>query len=217
MKASFAALVPQTAPLPLAQKRRNRWRDRQRILRARARSDGRGLRQTLPLVQLCAARGAPSDVAVGVSGQLRSVPRTVWEPCAARARPAAGRASCPGQARLPARKKNHTTAPGPARWTCPSHGLIFISRKIPTLGNFKQSLEPWLQLVRASLWCNWFELRFDGTGSSFAVMELVRASLRWDGFELSRDSRDNRLSAKSFLQNANSQTNERQTTNHVRL
>ena len=102
-KASSAALVPQTAPLPLTQKWRNRWRDRQRILRARARSDGRGLRQTLPLVQLCAARGAPSDVAVGVDGQPRSVPCTVWEPCVARARPAPGRASCPGQARPAAR------------------------------------------------------------------------------------------------------------------
>ena len=100
-----ASLMPQTAPLPLAQKRRNRWRDRQRILRARARSDGRGLRQTLPLVQLCAARGAPSDVAVGVDGQPRSVPRTVWEPCVARARPAPGRASCPGQARPAARAR----------------------------------------------------------------------------------------------------------------
>ena len=100
-----ASLMPQTAPLPLAQKRRNRWRDRQRILRARARSDGRGLRQTLPLVQLCAARGAPSDVVVGVDGQPRSAPRTVWEPCVARARPAPGRASCPGQARPAARAR----------------------------------------------------------------------------------------------------------------
>ena len=60
----------------------------------------------MPLVQLCAARGAPSDVVVGVDGQPRSVPRTVWEPCVARARLAPGRASCPGQARPAARARN---------------------------------------------------------------------------------------------------------------
>ena len=59
----------------------------------------------MPLVQLCAARGAPSDVVVGVDGQPRSVPRTVWEPCVARAWLAPGRASCPSQARPAARAR----------------------------------------------------------------------------------------------------------------